>query len=62
MSDEQGRRIISLIPKPSKDNTLEKNYHRISHRISLFSVEYKIAEKALASRTQNILSTIISLS
>ena len=49
MSDEQGRGVITVIPKPNKDPTLIKNYRPIS----LLNVDYKVAAKALAARLKN---------
>lgn len=56
MSDEQGRAVITLIPKPNKDPALVKNYRPIS----LLNVDYKICSKALASRIKNVISFIIN--
>ena len=56
LSAEQGRAVITLIPKPGKDPHMLKNYRPIS----LLNTDYKICSKALASRIQPILPKIIS--
>lgn len=56
LSDEQGRAIISLIPKPGKDVKFLKNWPPIA----LLNVDYKIATKCIVSRLKNVLNSIIS--
>lgn len=56
MSDEQGRGIITLIPKPNKDPTHAKNYRPIS----LLNVDYKLCSKALASRLKSVISYVVN--
>ena len=56
LSEEQGRGVIVLIPKPDKDHTFVKNYRPIS----LLNVDYKICSKALATRIKNVIPTIIN--
>ena len=56
LSDEQGRAIISLIPKPGKDTRYLKNWRPIA----LLNTDYKIAAKCIAFRLKDILNTIIS--
>ena len=53
---EQGRGLITLIPKPQKDHTLVKNYRPLS----LLNVDYKIAAKTLASRLKKVIPSIIN--
>lgn len=56
LSDEQGRAIISLLPKPGKDVRYLKNWRPIA----LLNTDYKIAAKCIASRMKHVLNTIIS--
>ena len=56
LSNEQGRAVITLIPKVGKDPELLKNYRPIS----LLNTDYKICAKVLATRVKSILHIIIS--
>ena len=56
MSISRKRGIISLIPKKDKDKKYLKNWRPIS----LLNNDYKIVTKALASRLEKVLPTIIS--
>ena len=56
LADEQGRAVISLIPKPGKDTRYLKNWRPIA----LLSTDYKIAAKCIASRMKGVLNSIVS--
>lgn len=55
LSLEQRRSIITLIPKKDKDRRYLKNWRPIS----LLNVDYKIISKAMATRLQAVLGSII---
>ena len=55
LSDEQGRAIISLIPKPGKDARYLKNWRPIA----LLNTDYKIAAKCIACRVKKVVNSII---
>ena len=50
------KRIISLIPKKSKDKTILENLRPIS----LLNVDYKILTKVIAKRIEKVLPTLIN--
>jgi exonuclease III len=56
MSNDQKRGVLSLIPKRDKDINLLKNWRPIT----LLNADYKIYAKAMASKLQQVLPTIIS--
>lgn len=55
LSAEQGRGILTLIPKPKKDPLFIKNYRPIS----LLNTDYKICSKSLATRLKLVIPSII---
>ena len=56
LSISQRRRMISLIPKQSKDKPILENLRPIS----LLNVNYKILTKVIAKRIENVLPTLIN--
>lgn len=56
LSVEQGRAIISLLPKPGKSSKYIKNWRPIS----LLNADYKICAKCIATRFKGVLPDIIS--
>ena len=56
LSISQRRGVITLIPKPNKDNTLLDNLRPIS----LLNVDYKILTKVIAKRLEKVLPNIIN--
>ena len=52
----QRRALLMLIPKGNKDKRLLKNWRPIS----LLNVDYKIMAKALATRIQKVISSVIN--
>lgn len=56
LSAEQGRAIITLIPKHGKDKDFIKNYRPIS----LLNTDYKICAKVLSTRIKLVLPKVIS--
>ena len=55
-AEEQGRAIITLIPKTSENNKYLKNWRPIA----LLNTDYKIAAKSIASRFKQVLPSLIS--
>ena len=56
LTSEQGRGVITLLPKLGKDTTLAKNYRPIS----LLNVDYKIASKTLTMRLKKVIPSLIN--
>ena len=56
LSIRKRRGIISPIPKKSKDKTILENLRPIS----LLNVDYKIPNKVIATRIENVLPTLIN--
>ena len=55
LTELQTQSIITLIPKPGKDNSFLENWRPIS----LLNVDYKIATKAIANRVKKVLPKLI---
>jgi hypothetical protein len=55
LSVDQKRAVITLTPKPNKDNRYLQNWRPIS----LLNTDYKILTKTLAQKLQNVLPSII---
>ena len=58
LSITQRKRLITLIPKENKPTNMLKNWRPMS--ITLLDCDYKIATKAIASRTRKVLPKIIN--
>ena len=56
MSDSQRRGLLSLIPKAGKDLRYLKSWRPVS----LLAVDYKILAKALATKLQQVISTLVN--
>ena len=55
LTELQKQSVITLLPKPGKDNILLENWRPIS----LLNVDYKIATKVIANRIKNVLPKLI---
>ena len=55
LTELQKQSVITLLPKPGKDNTLLENWRPIS----FLNVDYKIAIKVIANRIKNVLPKLV---